>query len=113
VDLFPKNDVMSLVGMSEKALFHRPGSLVIKDEDGNYVPVSEKIKDIESLISDCQAEINKTTNNDLKQAKRHEINDLEEQKKEVYKNSKKLIELSGKTLVFLDSEGVDTVIISR
>ena len=27
VDLFPKNDVISLVGMSEKALFHRPGTL--------------------------------------------------------------------------------------
>ena len=103
VDLFPENDVISLVGMSEKALFHRPGSLVIKDEDGKYTPIKEKIKDIESQISDCESEIDKTTNNDLKQAKRHEIKDLEEQKDEVYQNSKKLIELSGKILVFLDS----------
>jgi hypothetical protein len=103
VDLFQENDVISLVGMSEKALFHRPGSLVIKDEDGKYTPIKEKIKDIESQISDYEWEIDKTANNDLKQAKRHEIKGLEEQKDEVYQNSKKLIELSGKILVFLDS----------
>src|SRR5919106_4008611 len=103
VDLFQKNDVISLVGMSEKALFHRPGSLVIKDEVGNYISVNEKIKDIEDQISACETEIEKTTNNVLRQAKRHEIKDLEEQKKDVSQNAKKLIELSGKTLIFLDS----------
>lgn len=102
-DLFPKNDVISLVGMSEKALFHRSGPLVVKDNDGNYISVKEKINDIDAQISACRAEIERTTNNDLKQAKRHETKDLEEQKKEVYANSKKLIVLSGKTLVFLDS----------
>ena len=36
--------------MSEKALFHRDGPLVIKDDDGNYIPLEQKIKDIESQI---------------------------------------------------------------
>ena len=102
-DLFPKNDIVSLGGMSEKALFHRDGSLVIKDDDGNYVSIEQKLKDIESEIQKCEAEIHKTKDDNLKQAKRLEIKDLEEQKKELSKNLKKLIELSGKTLVFLDS----------
>jgi hypothetical protein len=103
IDLFPKNDVICLVGMSEKALFHRPGTLVVKNEDGNYVSIEQKLKDIESQIQDCNTEIANSTDKNLKQIKLHDIKDLEEQKKEVSHNSKKLIELSGKTLIFLDS----------
>jgi hypothetical protein len=102
-DLFSKNDVICLVGMSEKALFHRPGSLVIKDEDGNYVTIKDKVQDLESQIQACRTEIANTNDKNLKQAKTHEIKELEEQKDELYKNSKKLIDLSGITLIFLDS----------
>ena len=48
-------------------------------------------------------EIEKTTDKNLKQARKEQIKDLEDQKKELTKNSKKLIELTGKTLIFLDS----------
>jgi hypothetical protein len=102
-DLFPKNDMVSLAGMSEKALFHRDGSLVVKNEDGNYISIEQQVKEIESQIRDCEVEINKTNDNNLKQAKNREIEDLERQKKELYRSSKKLIELSGKILIFLDS----------
>ena len=81
VDLFPKNDVICLVGMSEKALFHRPGTLVVKNDDGNYISIEQKIKDIESHIQDCETETANSTDKNLKQAKRHEIKDLEDQKK--------------------------------
>ena len=101
-DLFPKNDMVFLAGMSEKALFHREGQLVIKDENGNYISIEQKIEDIESQIQNYYNEI-ENTNRDLKQVRKEEIKDLEKQKKELIKNSKKLIELSGKTLVFLDS----------
>jgi hypothetical protein len=102
-DLFPKNDIVCLAGMSEKALFHRDGSYVIKNDDGNYVSIEQQVKEIESKILDVEAEINRTADNNLKRAKKYEIQDLEEEKKKLYKNSKKLIELSGKTLIFLDS----------
>jgi hypothetical protein len=103
IDLFPKNDVICLVGMSEKALFHRPGILVIKNDDGNYISIEQKIKDIESQIQDYETEIANSNDKNLKNAKKHEIKDLEAQRKEISQNSKKLIELSGKTLIFLDS----------
>jgi hypothetical protein len=106
-DLFPKNDIVSLAGMSEKALFHRDGSLVIKDDDGSYVSLEQKTDAIESQIQCYYNEVENTTNKTqkqtLKQARKYDIEDLEKQKKELYRNSKKLIELSGKTLIFLDS----------
>lgn len=61
------------------------------------------MEDINAQISICEAEIERSTNSDLKQAKKHEVDDLEEQKRNVNQNAKNLIELSGKTLVFLDS----------
>ena len=105
--LFPKNDIVSLAGMSEKALFHRDGQLVIKDDDGNYISLDQKIENIDLQIQSYHNEIERTTDRNLKQnlsqARKYDIEDLENQKKELYKNSKKLIELSGKTLIFLDS----------
>ena len=42
-ELFPQSDVIFLSAMSDKALFHRSGVLVIKDENGNYQPIEDKI----------------------------------------------------------------------
>lgn len=103
IDLFPKRNIVCLAGMSEKALFHREGQLVIKDENGNYVSIEQKIEEIESQIQNYYNEIENTNDKNLKQARKEEIKDLENQKKELIKNSKKLIELCGKTLIFLDS----------
>ena len=48
--LFPQSDIVSLAGMTEKALFHRPGKLVIKNENGEYEPIETKLADIENEI---------------------------------------------------------------
>ena len=57
-------------------------------------------------IQEIKNEIENTNNKDLKQAKPHEIKELEDQKKELCKRSKKLIELGGMTLIFMDSLNV-------
>ena len=41
--LFPKSDILSLAGMTDKALFHRSGNLVIKNENGEYESIEDKI----------------------------------------------------------------------
>ena len=70
--------------MSEKALFHRDGPLVIKDDDGNYISIEQKIKDIESQIQNYYYnEIEKTKDKNLKQARKEEIKDLEEPKERI------------------------------
>jgi hypothetical protein len=49
-ELFPQSDVLFLSAMSDKALFHRPGVLVIKDENGEYQPIEDKLREIDSEI---------------------------------------------------------------
>ena len=59
---FPEEDVMYIAGMTEKALFHRSGILVIKKEKGTgeYEPIDERISQIDIAIEDKELEISKT-----------------------------------------------------
>jgi hypothetical protein len=100
---FPKEDVMFLAGMTDKALFHRQGVLVIKNEQGEYEPIDNIIAQIDSEIEDKESEIQTTKDRNLKQGLRNIIKELEEKKKDLLKDAKKLIDLSHKILVFLDS----------
>jgi hypothetical protein len=107
VSLFPKSDVLLLAGMTEKALFHRPGTLVIKNEiTGEYESIETRLTDIEEQIRERKREECSYKTADDK-TKRQDIRDsiqiLEEQKRELLSNSKKLIDLSNKIIVFLDT----------
>src|SRR5215210_6568327 len=43
-DTFPKGDVMFLAGMTDKALFHAKGDLVVKSKDnGEYETLDDKV----------------------------------------------------------------------
>jgi hypothetical protein len=101
--VFPKNDIMFLAGMTEKALFHRHGPLVVKNENGEYESIEDKISKIDSEIQDKQCEIQSSKDRNLKQGLKSQITDLEKQRTELLNNAKKLIDLSHKTLVFLES----------
>src|SRR5579884_2876949 len=47
-DLFPPEDVISLAGMTDKALFHKQGKLVIRNkETGEYEDIQPKLDEIE------------------------------------------------------------------
>ncbi len=49
--LFPEYDIISLAGMTDKALFHRSGTLVIKNElNGEYESIEGAIEEIKSEI---------------------------------------------------------------
>ena len=105
--LFPKSDILSLAGMTEKALFHRAGTLVIKNEiTGEYESIENRLKDIEEQIRERKREecSYKTADDKTKrQDIRNLIQILEEQKRELLSNSKKLIDLSNKIIIFLDT----------
>lgn len=100
---FPEADVIVYAGMSDKALFHRRGELVVKNEKGQYQSIEETIEKIDSDIQDKENEIAMTTNRDLKQGLRHQISQLQKSKKELMKDAKKLIDLQHKILIFLDT----------
>ena len=65
--LFPENDILALVGMTDKALFHRPGILVLKNQHGEYFSIEEQINDFDEQIDEKEYEISKTNDRNLKQ----------------------------------------------
>jgi hypothetical protein len=107
IELFPSKDVICIAGMTPKALFHRPGQLVIKDEADKYISLEERLAEIDSQIRDYEHEILATKDNNLKQARQHQIRELEEEKKNLPKQSRKLIDLTGLTIIFLDTPPVE------
>ncbi|MGD1838997.1 MAG: hypothetical protein ACPKPY_13190, partial [Nitrososphaeraceae archaeon] len=103
VNFFPNSDIILLAGMTEKALFHRPGILVVKNENGEYESIEEKLNEINEQIENRKFEISQTTDNDKKQGLKSTIKSLENDKRGLLKNAKKLIDLSNKILIFLDT----------
>lgn len=94
---------MFLAGMTDKALFHRSGTLVVKNENGEYELLDKKIDDIDSQIQDKKLEIAMTRDDITKEGLEGYIKSLEKDKEEIRMNVRKLIDLSHKVLVFLDS----------
>jgi len=82
---FPRKDVLFLGGMSPTALVHEQGTFV--DEDNTSI--EERLTEIHQKITKCK-------DNKEKQ-------ELEEQRRSILKNSKNLVDLKGKILVFLDT----------
>ena len=102
--LFPQTDIVSLAGMTEKALFHRSGILVIKNESGEYESIETKINEIDNEIEKKEFELSKNKDNkNLKQAFQDVIKTIKNRKKDLLKDAKKLIDLSGKVIIFLDT----------
>lgn len=90
IKLFPKQNVWMIGNMSPKVLIRDRGILV----DQNNKPITEKVKEIKSLIE--------------KEKDENVRNDLKEQLKALYDNSKVLIDLSNMILVFLEPPHSDT-----
>ena len=106
-EMFPEEDVIFLSHMTEKALFHRPGDYVIRNEEGHYVSIDHRKDEINSAIQDKENEIERTPDKNLKQGLEWTIRELEKDKKDLYKGSKKVIDLSHKILIFLDTPSIE------
>jgi hypothetical protein len=101
---FPDEDVIRLSGMTAKSIFHKRGTLVIKNEDTRqYEPLDDKLAEIDSEIWEKEQEILRTKEQETKKGLRAYIKDLERDKSELWTKSKKLIDLSHKILIFLDT----------
>lgn len=114
-ELFPQEDVIYLAGLSEKALYHRHGTLVVKNpKTGKYESIEERLEELDSQIQNKESEALTTENRDLKRSLRNDIKDLMKQKRDLVKDARNLIDLSHKTLVLLDtpSRGLFAAIMS-
>ena len=122
---FPKKYVIAMVGMSDKALFHRRGTFVIvDDETGNTIPIKPLIDDIKSKIDKLESELdsnsksansdNKDTDKTKKKEIKEKIEKLKDEIQEINEKSQKLIELNNKIFLFLDTaqEGLFNTLMS-
>jgi hypothetical protein len=78
--------------------------LVIQnDQNGEYEPIDDRIADIETEVEDKQNEMANAKDKDLNQGLQSAIKSFEKKKKDLLKEAKKLIDLSHKIIVFLDT----------
>jgi hypothetical protein len=101
--LFPQTDIVSLAGMTDKALFHRSGVLVIKNENGEYEVIEDKLAKIDDEIEQKEHELSQTYEKNVKQGLQNLIIKFKEDKKNLLKDARKLIDLSNKIIIFLDT----------
>jgi hypothetical protein len=104
-DLFPENDIQFIADMSDKAIFHKTGYLGISDQDGKYENIEGKLLNLkESLISKTK-EYKKLGNNMLsaKNELKKEIDEIQKQINIIRQRAVKVIDLSRKILIFLDT----------
>ena len=105
-EFFPEEDVIFLSHITNKALFHRQGQYVIRDDTGQYVPIDEKINEIDLEIKDKESEKESTNDENIKSSLGRLIRELRDRKNDLYKESKNVIDLSHKILIFLDTPQV-------
>ena len=85
IKFFPKQDILKVGSMSTKALIRQKGMLV----DSNNQPIEERLKHLRKQ-------------KELSTKDKQEKERIDDQIKELYENSKTLIDLTNKILVFLE-----------
>jgi hypothetical protein len=110
-NMFPKTDVIFIAGMSSKAIFHKNGYIAIRDdeEDGKYIRIENELEKLKETIQFKKSELIKIKRNDdspnseTSADLENEVDKLKQRVKEIEKNVVKVIDLSHKILVFLDT----------
>ncbi len=99
---FPSKYIIELAGMSDKALVHRPGTLVTSEY--NEETDEEETRAIAPLISELELQIEEIQEKDkLSRQDRKEIKVIEARIKDVKNNAEKLIELDNQIILCLDT----------
>lgn len=99
---FSDNDVISLAGMTDKALFHKRGTLAIKGKSGEYLKLKDCLFPIEKRLGEIKRELKNATESE-KEDLDNEARRLNEDAEGLKNKAVKVIDLQNKTLVFLDT----------
>ena len=111
---YPDKYITRLAGVSEKALFHLDGPMIIvKDEEtGEFEYLDIVVSDLEIRKEECEEEIkiqqqlkqdNKTYDKTLIKEKKKQIKEIEIEIKGAEKSAKKLIDFDNKILIVQDT----------
>lgn len=99
---FSDNDVISLAGMTDKALFHKRGTLAIKGKSGEYLKLRDLLFPIEKRLGEIKRELKNATESE-KEDLDNEARRLNEDAEGLKNEAVKVIDLQNKTLIFLDT----------
>ena len=102
---FPNRYGLPLTGMSDKAIFHRPGVMVMErynEQIGELevVPIVPIMNELEIQIEECREQINNGTN---KKENQQKIKEFESHIKEINEQAEKLIDLNNQIILGLDT----------
>ncbi|HEU4447657.1 MAG TPA: hypothetical protein VFR94_23485 [Nitrososphaeraceae archaeon] len=111
---YPDKYLTRLAGVSDKALFHLDGPMIIiKDEEtGEFEQLDDIINRLETEREECEDEIKvqlglktegKPYNKDLVKAKKKQIKEIESEERNVEKSAQKLIDFDNKILIVQDT----------
>ena len=104
IKYFPTDGILLLAGMTEKALFHRKGDIVVQEDEELYVPIDKYTDDLKIQIEDLNEDLkNKDTDASEKSRLRAQKRVLETELEELMEMAIKRIELTNKCLVFQDT----------
>jgi hypothetical protein len=99
---FPGKYIIYLAGMSDKALVHRPGILVIPEY--NEETGEEETRPIDPIINDLQLQINEIQSKEKKTRKdKEEILAITAKIEDIRKRAEKLIDLDNQIILCLDT----------
>jgi hypothetical protein len=100
--LFSEEDVISLSGMTEKALFHKRGMVAVKIK-GEYISLRLLLGPLQRLANKIEKKIEETKSSDEINELNKELNELAKEAEELENNAVKVIDLNNKVLIFMDT----------
>ena len=99
---FPSKYIIELAGMSDKALVHRPGIMVISEY--NEETDQEETRAIDPVIGELELQIDEIQNKEkLSREDKEEIKTIEAQIKDIKNRAEKLINLDNQIILCLDT----------
>ena len=103
---YPDKYITSLAGISDKALYHLDGPMIIiKDEEtGKYELLDNIVSELEAQREECEEQINNNSQDKkfIKEKKR-ELKEIEKAIRDAEKSAQKLIDLDNKILIVQDT----------
>ena len=93
---YPEKYIMILAGISDKAIFHSDGPMVVEDgETGGVQPLDPMVDELEARIDELEDQGAK--------ANKQQIKEIESEIKELRRSAQKLIDLTNKIIILQDT----------
>ena len=93
---YPENYIMVLAGISDKAIFHSDGQLVVED------PVTGDVRHLDPIIDELEARIDELEVQDSR-GNKPQIREIESEIKSLKRSAQKLIDLTNKIIIIQDT----------